>query len=326
MPQRFWNPPNLAFVGVVTLTGAVSWSLLGVLIAALEDSVGSFIEEWFLIQGFFNVGAAIFLGSMGTASILDKTLRRIFDDKIADNLMPSPRIRRMRRWIISFVLLAGTLSTTNLGFRVGGASQIFMWATCLLVCALAGFATWHTLELITVASGIRRAPIQLFAYSPGETRNLRSLAEYFTVFGVGMTGGYAFAFAGTMSNPWIGNEDYVRVVQFFWPLIYVPICLSILLYPHIEIHSLIRREKDRVISGYQSEINAILNSGKSLKKEDIEQVNALADLISKVEKSPNFALNLPITLVTAATSVFNIATLFFPRKMVIDLLQQYLLG
>src|SRR5207248_3235008 len=110
-------------------------------------------------------------------------------------------------------------------------------------------------------------------------------AAYFTFFGITMTCGYAFALIGTLLPQWNGNVNFVRFVQLLWPLVYVPICLIIVTYPHIAIHDLIRREKDRLITIYQQQINQILAHSETLTNEDIERVNALAGLIDKIEKT-----------------------------------------
>jgi len=200
-----------------------------------------------------------------------------------------------------------------------------MWLTCVGVCICAGFITWHALEVIDAANNIERLKIKFFLYSPGETRSLKRLAVYFVTFGLAMTFGYIFSFIGTISPHWTGNPTFVRTVQAFWPTIYVPLCLIVTTYPHLAIHRLIRQEKDRLITSYQEQINSIIGDQPSLSQQDIEKINALADLIKNVERSPSFALNFPIAIGTAVTYFANIGSLFVSKDLLAQIIRSHLL-
>jgi hypothetical protein len=259
--------------------------------------------------------AAIYLGLLPFTNALSDRLTPVLKPGTSPKQVFQPTDRlRLRLPIVLAIFLIGTITTTQLGFGVPPPTLYFMWATCAIICFLAGFATWHVVEVLTVAGQIKNLPIEVFSYSPSETRSLKGLAAYFTFFGVAMTCGYAFALAGTLLPSWKGDPAFVRFVQLLWPLVYVPTCVVVVTYPHIAIHRLIRREKDRLITQYQHEINGILAHSDSLTNEDIDRVNALAGLIEKIERTPNYALTIPIALTTMATCSFNLVSLIIPKE------------
>jgi hypothetical protein len=87
---------------------------------------------------------------------------------------------------------------------------------------------------------------------------------------------------------------------------------------------LIRQEKDRLILLYQEQINSIIGEGHSLSSEDVERVNALDDLIRRIEDSPSFAVSFPIALGTAITYIVNIGSLFIPKDLVVQMIRKAL--
>jgi len=321
-----WTPPaNLAFLGLIAIAGAFAWTLIGCLIAVISGSLPVFWKEWLLMQGFFAVAAAIYLGLVSLSPALAELLGQASDSKKIDLWLQKTPVIRFRRTVIGFVTIAGTATTTSLGFSVSSPTRYFMWATCLGVCVMAGLITWHAIEVLFAATQLDTLKIKFFVYSPGETRSLKKLAVYFVTFSVAVTIGYIFAFAGTMSPLWQGNPTWVNAVRAFWPIIYVPLCLLITTYPHLAIHRLIRQEKDRLIMCYQEQINLLIADGKPPSQADIERVNALADLIRKIEDSPSFALNFPIALSAIFTYIVNIGSLFIPKEAIAQIVRSKLL-
>ncbi len=316
-PQRFPSALSLPLIGLIAICGGVAWTLLGVLVAVIGGDLGVFWREWLSIQGPFDAAGAIFLGLLALSPDLDQIWR-----DVAPHVAPLGAWRRSRsvrfwhRMTIVFVAVVGTATTTQLGFSTPAPGRYFLWATCAGVCIVAGFITWHAVEVIVAAARIETLNIKFFAFSPGDTRSLKRLAVHFVIFGLGTTFGYITSLIGTLSPYWQGDATLVRAVQVFWPMIYVPICLAVSTYPHLAIHRVIRKEKDRLIVSYQNEINAVISDGQNLTKQDIERVNALADLIQRIEKSPSFAVNFPIALGSAVAYVANIGSLFVPKELV----------
>lgn len=313
-----WRPPSsLPLLGLMAVAGALSWTLVGCLVSAVSGSIHPFWHEWILIQGFFDIAAAIFLGFLALSPALADTLHQLTPDASRiEGWTARPAVSHCRWATVAFVMVVGSITTTQLGFAVLPPARYFMWLTCIMVCVLAGVVTWHAAEVIHIATRLEKLKIKFFVYSPGETRSLKRLAVHFVTFGLGMTCGYIFAFVGTMSPLWTGNPAFVHTVQAFWPTIYVPLCLVVVTYPHLAIHRLIRREKDRLILSYQEQINSIIGDLSSLSQKDIERVNALADLIRRIERSPSFAVSFPIAIGTLFTYVANIGSLFVPKELV----------
>jgi hypothetical protein len=312
-----WRPPSsVPLLGLIAIGTAAAWTLLGCLVAAFSGSIRAFWHEWILIQGFFAIVAGVFLGCLAISRILHEIVHQASDADDSERWIHRPVVRRFRIFVIIFVAFVGTITTTRLGFSVLPPTRYFMWLTCAVVCVFAGLVTWHAIEVLHIATTIETLKIKFFLYSPGDTRSLKKLAVYFVTFGLGMTFGYIFAFAGTMSPLWTGNPRWVSTVRAFWPMIYVPLCLVVTTYPHLAIHRLIRQEKDRLIISYQEQINTLIGDGQSLSKENIERVNALADLIKRIEGSPSFAVSFPIALGSVFTYIVNIGSLFISKDLV----------
>ena len=321
-----WRPPSsIPLLALIAFVSALGWTLIGLLISAISSSLMSFWIEWLSIQGFFAVAAAIFLGLLALSPSLADALRQLTTG--APNVKrwnKRTAIANWRRVTIAFVTIVGSITTTQLGFSVAPPARYFMWLTCIGVCVFAGLITWHAIEVIHTATRIEKLKIKFFVYSPGETLSLKRLALHYVTFGLGMTFGYIFAFIGTLSPLWTGNPVFIRTVQAFWPVIYVPLCLFIITYPHLAIHHLIRREKDRLILSYQEEINSIIGDQSPVSQQDIERINALANLIRKIEDSPSFALNFPIAIGTGLMYVANVGSLFVPKELVVAIIHKLL--
>lgn len=312
---RFWRlPRDLPTLTIVAVSGSIVWTLIGCLLAAVADQLEAFLRQWLLSQASFAMIAALYLGLLPFTGVLaDRVAPMLKARSSPKRVLQPPRRLRFRTPIVAGVSVVGTMTTTQLGFALEKPTLYFMWATCFVICSLAGFATWHVVEVLSVAGRIKSLPVPVFSYSPSETRSLKRLATYFAFFGAAMTVGYAFALAGTLLPHWKADPSFVRFVQLLWPLVYVPTCLIVTTYPQLAIHDLIRHEKDRLISLYQAQINEILAHSDALSKDDIERVNALAGLIEKIEKSPNYAITMPIAVSTVATYSVNVASLFIPK-------------
>jgi hypothetical protein len=133
--------------------------------------------------------------------------------------------------------------------------------------------------------------------------------SYFSSFTLLMTLGYAAALVATLDPDWTGPKEYIEAVRLFWPLIYVPICSVALIYPHLAVHRLILREKDRTLSSCQRDIDALLERYGELKKEDIERTNALAQLFERITSTPDYVVDVSIAFRTLLPLAFNVVTL-----------------
>lgn len=165
----------------------------------------------------------------------------------------------------------------------------------------------------------------MFTYSPAETKALRDAATYFVFYGTLLTVGYAFSLLATLSANWKVGPEQARVVQFFWPIIYVPLCLSVLIVPHLAIHCVICREKDRLIGSCQDRLNKLLLTDP-MTSEAVDQSNALADFFEKISDTPDYALDLSIGVRTVVPAAFNVATLFISRDQLVEWSKDVLSG
>jgi hypothetical protein len=323
-----WRPPaSFPLLGLIAIIGAAAWTLLGCLLAAASSSFSMYWREWVFGQAFFAVAAALFLGFLSLSRCFAHTIAELSPQgDLVDHWQSGRAVKITRFAVIAFIFIVGTFSLIKLGFGVRPPTRYFMWLTCAGICFFAGFATWHGIEVLYLATHLSELKVKFFVYSPGETRSLKKLAVYFVIYGLGMTIGYVFAFVGTMSPLWQGNPVWVNTVRAFWPIIYVPLCLTIATYPHLCIFRLIRQEKDRLIVLYQEQINSIIGEGHSLSREDVERINSLADLIKRIDTSPSFAFNFPIALGTAVTYVVNIATLIVPKELLLQTIKKSLFG
>ena len=320
--RTFWQIfGDASTIALLSVALAVCWTLFGVLVAALGGQIRDFVREWLLIQGTFAVLAAFFLCILAKSPALANACHEVAPSA---PLSLSRRVRSLRLPVVLGIAILGTTSTTQLGFNVAPPARYFMWLTCLLVCIAAGHITWHFFEVMASALRMPKIEVQVFAYSPGETRCLRRLAAYYATFGAATTLGYLFAFVGTVANDWSGNSTLIRSVQALWPAIYVPCCLLLLIYPHLAIRRVVLDAKERLIVSYQGQINDILEMTPGLSAEDIEKVNALADLIERIDKTPNFAVRLPVILTAGVTSLLNFATLLIPQEALAQVVRERL--
>lgn len=319
-----WKPAGTILgLFAISVPLTLGWLLVGSLLAAYEGVLLEFVRDFALAQIPFAVLAAFFLGLLSMSDVLIERYRdlRGGSEGPAPGAFSKGPLRRMKYVVILLVFLVGTGSTVQLRFIEVRLINYYYWATCSLVCFFAGYVTWHALEIISIFRSITRVEVKLYAYSPADTHELKRLAEYVTTFSVATTAGYVFSLVGTIIGPWTGPEQCLRFVRLFWPAIYVPICLSILTYPHAMIHRLIRHSKDRIISFYQTDINRVLQPGLPLEEAQISRINSLASLLNRIEGTPNFAVNARIASGIIGTYAVNLASLMLPK----DLLREAIL-
>jgi len=196
-----------------------------------------------------------------------------------------------------------------MGFASQGPVLVFMWITCALVCLASGIVTLHCLEVLAVLHNLRAQEIKVFRYAPARTPELRSVVGYFSSFSLLMSVGYAFALIATFKAHWSGPSDYVEGVRLFWPIVYVPTCSIALIYPHLIIHQMIRREKEQTLASCQQDIDQLLSKYSELKTEDIERTNTLAQLFDRIIATPDYVVDVGIAVRTMLPLVLNLLTL-----------------
>lgn len=294
---------------IFSIVGSAIWTSLGLWTSHASANPYTFLRDWFLLQGPPLICVGFFL--------LPFTRSRRLEKLAADIGCPERISKIPARWqitICTVVTVLGTASLISLGFPARGLTLSFMWITCFLICFMASFATLHALAVLKFASQLPSCSMNLHPYSPADTPGIRKLAEYIAFFGFVVSIGYVFAFTGTVSGNWVATSPMVRAVQFFWPIIYVPLCLTTLLYPHIAIHSIIRNEKDRTIMGLQAKITDLVAVEENLSNEEIDRLNSLADLIQKIESTPNFPRNISLIGSLSLTVIANVGSLLVPRE------------
>lgn len=290
------------------------WTLAGCGLAFLQSRLQFFIEQWILLQGFFAILFGTVLASLYFFDNLDLIARGL---EINEYRLS----QRVTVGIMLFVTVVGTASLVSLGFPGDGLILAFMLVTCGIICFLASFATVQALEILMLSRELVESDPKLHMISPAETPCIRMFAEYATFFGVVITIGYAFAFVGTIMGNWQSSTRMVVAVQTFWPLIYVPLCLTVLFLPHAHIYSVIRAKKDAMITQLQGQMGS-LSSSTVLSKDQVDQINALADLINKIEKAPNYPSNLRIFAGITFTTFINISTILIPRDLVTEVVRR----
>jgi hypothetical protein len=220
----------------------------------------------------------------------------------------------VRALIIVAVGLAGTGVFVMMGFNAHGGLLWFMWIMCVFICFLAGIVTLHSADLIVVIHNLQNTEIKAHRYSPARTPELRELVSYFTFFTLVLTIAYAFACFGTLQGRWTGNPTFIRMAQLFWPAIYVPACSIALIYPHIVIHKLIRREKENALASYQRDIDGLLEKYETLKDEDVQRINTLSQVFDRFSSTPNYVFDFGITVRTILPHFVN-AAVFFAKPL-----------
>jgi len=294
------------FAGLVV---GIIWTSVGVGIAFLQgDSVRSFLREWTNYQGPF-------LLALGTWLLLI-VRSRIFEERIAA-LTETGSVQAEiigRRWmqilIVSFVTIVGAVTVSHMGFNGRGLVLAFMLLTNFCIDIASAIVTLHALKVVDVIHNLQYRLIKLSRYAPARTPELRGVVNYFSTFTLLLTVGYAFALVGTLKGDWTGSKDYVNAIQLFWPIIYVPICCAVLIYPHLAIHKLIQRQKGETLKSCQQDIDKLLSQYPELENEDIGRTNELAQLFDRITATPDYVIDFGIAVRTVLPLAFNLLTLF----------------
>jgi len=294
------------------LMGAVVglvWTLVGCGVAFLQGyDVQTFLREWVDLQGPFLIALGTWLLLIIRSGSFTARIKQLTTDGSAHPGVFKNRL--LRYTIVVSVTVLGFISLARMGFNGHGAVLVLMWITCVCIDFASGLVTLHSLEVLAVVHNLQKQGLKVSRYAPARTPELRSVVTYFSSFTLLMTVGYAFALLGTLRGHWTGSEDYVQAVRLFWPLIYVPTCCLVLIYPHVVIHKLIQREKERTLSLYQDDIDKLLSKYGDLKTEEIERTNTLAQLFDRVTATPNYVIDVGIAVRTLLPLIFNLVTLF----------------
>jgi hypothetical protein len=96
----------------------------------------------------------------------------------------------------------------------------------------------------------------------------------------------------------------------FWPIIYVPICSVALIYPHLAVHRLIQREKEKILLSCQEDMDGLLTRFRDLKTEDIDRTNTLAQLFDRIAATPNYVVDFGIAVRTVLPLLLNVISFF----------------
>jgi len=297
-----------ALYAVVGVGVGLLWTAVGYGIAAIQGSAHAFLEDWLHLKGFFLISLGTWLMLIVRSDVLPA--------RVADVTTVSPPAtgllasRWMRRAVVVVIGAGGTASLIGLGFPARGMVLAFMWTTCAIICFTAGLATLHTVDILRAVSGLATAEVKVFRYAPARTVELRAVVSYFTSFTLLVTIGYVFALLGTLAPHWAGSTGYVEAVRIFWPIIYVPTCTVALIYPHVVIHSLIQREKEKTLLSCQEDIDGLLTRFHELKTEDIERTNTLAQWFDRIAGTPNYVVDFGIAARTILPLIVNIASFF----------------
>ena len=309
----------------ISITISMSWSALGLLVAIFNGNFHNFLDEWIRLQGFPLVALGLWLYLVGESNPASQLLARLVGAREARIEFKQRQWQiKAKRIIIILIGSVGSISLISLGFSGQNGTLAFMWCTCIIVCFLAGYATWHGVNLILVSSIIEDKRIKVFVYSPAETKELKKLAIHVTKYATILTVGYAFALFATLLGQWTGNSAFIRVVVIFWPGLYVPFCFVLLIYPQLKFSAIVKKEKSHILMKCQKNMNDILNKEDSLSKDEVERCNMLAELFEKVSATPNNIMNFGIMARTVCVATFNLASIIMPKELIIQLLKDNL--
>src|ERR1051325_2028303 len=306
---------NHSLLAAVALAGV--WTAIGYLWAAAAHASADFVQEWWRLFGTIDIGLGVWL-------LLDAETHPlpVLLDGLASSPLSSRTAARLKWTIVAAVALIGSGSLIALGFHVPAAMLPFMWTTCLLICAISGVVTWHGVEVLLASKHIGESQLHVFVFLPGETKQLRAFARHVTQFAALCTIGYAITLCGTLLARWTAPPAHVEQVVTFWPLLYVPFCLLLLIYPQIQFRTIIRREKQKLLDMCQSKIDDLLQK-PDLTNDDVAKCNAFADFFEKITKTPDFVLDAPIVLRMLSIVLVNAFTLFVPKDLLLQWLQLY---
>jgi hypothetical protein len=289
----------------------ITWTALGCAVASLQGVAWQFLNDWARLQGFFLTSLGTWLLLIARSNGLTERIQAAtISGKRPELGLLSNRVVRLA--VVLAIGIGGTASLIPLGFPGRGTVLVFMWVSCAAICFAAAAVTLHTLEILKAISGLQRTEIKVYRYAPARTPELRAVVSYFSSFTLLVTIGYVFALLATLAPHWAGSSEYVEVVRVFWPIIYVPTCSVALVYPHVAVHSLIQREKERTLQSCQEDIDGLLARFRELKTEDIDRTNLLAQLFDRIAATPNYVVDFGIAVRIVVPLIMN-GVSFFAR-------------
>lgn len=287
---------------------SVVWTAVGCAIALIQgDSARAFLREWTNYQGPFLLALGTWMLLIIRSQTFEARVKALTDEEVTIGALGK---RPLKIAIVAFVTVLGSATVSRMGFNGHGAVLLFMWFTNLCIDFASGIVTLHALTIVWVVHNLQYHKIKVSRYAPARTHELRNIVKYFSTFTLLMTLGYAFALAGTLKGNWTGSKDYVEAIQWFWPIIYVPICCAVLIYPHLAIHKLIQRQKEDTLRSCQEDIDKLLEKYGKLKDEEIGRTNELAQLFDRITATPNYVVDFGIAVRTLLPLAFNLLTLF----------------
>lgn len=296
------------------LTGVVIsalWMAVGCLITLIQrDNVGSFVRSWITYQG----PLLILLGTWMLMMIRSKRFEVGVAGLTADGSLNRGFVgkRRFRLLLVGGVTALTFVSGVLMGFDGRGAVFVFMWLTYFLIEIATGIVTLHALEILVVMRNLQHQDIKLSHYAPARTPQLRDVVKYLTTFVFLMTVGEAVGLLGSLKGHWNGPQIYVDIFRWCWPLVYFPTCCIMLIYPHLVVHRLIKKEKERTLSTYREELEEHLSTRERKPKiSEVERTNHLAQLVDRITASPDYVFDFGIALRTLLPLALNLLTLFF---------------
>jgi len=299
------------------LTVATVWTATGFLCAILTNSYRDFAEEWWRLFGSIDIGLGVWLVLDAEAHPLSQLL-----DRLATSPLTPRAATILKGSIIAVVAFIGSGSLIVLGFHVPSPMLPFMWVTCFFVCAISGVVTWHGVEIVIASRQIGDSTLHVFLYSPGDTKELRTFVRHVTQFAAICTVGYAITLCGTLLARWTAAPERINQVVTFWPMLYIPFCLFMLVYPQMKFRTIIQREKQKLLDVCQGKIDDLLRKS-DLTNDDVQKCNAFADFFDKIAKTPDFVLDAGIIMRMISVIVVNAITLFVPREALLQWLQLY---
>ena len=299
--------------GLVTSAG---WMAVGCVITLIQgDSLRSFIWVWINYQG----PVLILLGTWLLLMIRSKS----FAARVSALTSGEPaRLgivgnRLFRFLLVGLIPALAFASGVRMGFDGRGAVLVFMRFTYFCIELASVLVTLHALEILVVVRNLQHQKLALSHYAPARTPKLRSVVKYFSTYILLMTTGEAFGLLGTLKGHWTGTREYVDAFRWFWPIIYFPPCGAMLIYPHLVIHRLIRKEKERTLSTYQEELERHLSKHESEPTlSHIERTSHLAQLVDRIAASPDYVFDFGIALRTLLPLALNLVTLFVKASAV----------
>ena len=291
--------------GLSALFATCVWTSLGAVLSYSCCDLRHFLEGWQRYQAFPALALATWLMLLARSGIFKKRVEQLMQD--AGTSPPGLRYRGLRAALVTLIFILAASTSIGMGFDASWPLIAFYWATAVIAGLLAGIVMVHTIHTILTIHQLQNTSVKSFHYAPARTPELKDIVSYFATFALILSIAYFFAFLGTTQGKWLGNPTFIKAVQLFWPIVYVPVCSATLLYPHYVVHRIIHREKERTVLSYQQEIENIIVDYHTLDNEEVQRVNALAQFLDRVIATPNYVVDFGVTLKTLTPLALNIA-------------------